>query len=264
MSKIFDERLVPEESTEDNIIYNEHLIRYRLAGEFVKEKIVLDIACGSGYGAKILAKKGAKEVIAIDIDEKSIKKAKENFREEKVEYIVGDCLDTKLEDKKFDTIVSFETIEHLKNQDKYLEELKRVLKDDGLIVVSTPNREVFGNKNPFHVHEFTKKEFEELLKKYFQYVQIFEQRNGLASSIQISGLEEAKVYFGEKTKPWYYIAFCSNIEIASDLLKKNYLSVNYVALENINNNLGFKLVNRIYSFLIKIPGIKKLFKIIKK
>ena len=264
MSKIFDERLIADEATKDSIIYDEHLIRYKLAGEFVKGKKILDIACGSGYGAKILADFGAEEVTAVDIDKDVIQKAKKNFPKENIKYTVGDCLDTGFENKKFDIIVSFETIEHLKNQDKYLEEMKRIVKDDGLVVISTPNREIFGNKNPYHTREFTREEFEGIIKKYFPYVRILEQRNALASCIQVDDSKEAKMNFGKETKPWYYIAVCSNAEITDKLPQKNYVSVNYNALEKMNDNPGFKLANKVYSALVRVPGVKKIFEKIKK
>ena len=79
MRNTFDERLVPDDSAKQHIIYDEHLIRYELAKEFVKDKTVLDIACGSGYGTKILAEAGAREVEGIDISEEAIISARKNY-----------------------------------------------------------------------------------------------------------------------------------------------------------------------------------------
>lgn len=261
MSKIFDERLMPDEIAKNNIIYNEHLIRYQIAGEFAREKTVLDIACGTGYGAKILAQRGAEKVFALDIDKEAIQKANENFGEKNIEYIVGDCLDTHFADKKFDLVVSFETIEHLKNQEKFLDELKRILKEDGIVILSTPNKKVFKERNPYHTREFEKQDFEDILKKYFKHCYIAEQKNALASLVKLSDGKDSKVYLdNNKGEAQYYIAFCANRDIRNELPKINYISINSSALENFYNNPGLKIANKIYSLLIKIPGAKKLFK----
>ena len=69
---VFDERLIPDNDSQTNIIYNEHLVRYQLAAKLARGKKVLDIACGSGYGANILAEAGAAQVIAVDISSEAV------------------------------------------------------------------------------------------------------------------------------------------------------------------------------------------------
>ena len=254
----FDERLVITEENRANIIYDEHLVRYQLAAQAAKGKNILDIACGSGYGAKILAQAGAAKVTAIDQSLEAITKAKQNYSATNIEYKVGDAENFGEADGAFDLVTSFETIEHLKNPEKYLAEIARVLKREGIFLVSTPNREIFGQKNPYHWHEFTRSEFEEILKKYFKNILILEQTNGIASLIK-SG-ETGKIYFFDSGKPLYFIAACSNNDVRlPDLFKESVVSVNPTALERLRNNPVVNLSDSIYSLIVKIPGIRKFF-----
>jgi ubiquinone/menaquinone biosynthesis C-methylase UbiE len=264
MAHIFDERLNVNPETKQFIIYDEHLVRYEFAKRFVKGKKVLDIACGSGYGAKILAEAGAEKVIAVDIDKEAVAAAKINYFHKNIEYLESSAEEIKLADKSIDIIVSFETIEHLKNPERYLNELKRVVKDGGTVIISTPNDDVFHAKNPFHFKEYNKDEFGNLLKKYFRYCEIFDQANGIASYIKIDRQNKnGKIFIAEnKENPLYFIAVCSNGEII-DLPKDNMASVNPAALHNLYNNPGLKAVNKVYSLIIKIPGVLKIINKIK-
>ena len=243
----FDERLVLNKASLENIIYDEHLVRYQLAAQIAAGKNILDIACGSGYGSKILAEAGALKVTGVDRDAEALEEARKNYSE--VDFKVGDAENISETDKSFNLITSFETIEHLNNPEKYLAEIARVLQTDGIFLVSTPNREVFGQKNPYHLHEFTRTEFEEILKKYFKNIFILEQLNGVASLIKAGNT--GKILFSETAaKPLYFIAVCSNNNAdLSGLFKQSVVSVNMPALEKIRNNPVMKLADKIYSLI---------------
>lgn len=262
MENNFDERFILVEGDSDGIIQDEHLIRYELAKSFVRDKKVLDIACGSGYGSNILSMAGAKSVCGVDISYAAVENARKKFTNNNLIYKTGDAENLTDLESDFDLAVSFETIEHLKNPEKFLDGIKKALKNDGLFLVSTPNFEVSGNKNPYHVKEYTRTEFDSLLRRYFKNVDILNQENAIASMITVSGDYPVKLMKSESLKPSYFIAICSDIELP--VVDENIVSVNFKALEAVCNNPGFKLVNKLYAFLIKIPGIKKLFKFIAK
>lgn len=162
------ERMVPE-FHKNTLTYAEHMTRYLSAQKLVSGKVVLDIASGSGYGTKIIAK-DAKKVFGVDVDKTSVQYASENYRAKNIEYRVGDGESIPLDDKSVDVVVTFETIEHIKDYKKFIKEMKRVLKDNGIAVVSTPNDLEFAEGNHFHLHEFQYDELVELLKKDFKYV----------------------------------------------------------------------------------------------
>jgi ubiquinone/menaquinone biosynthesis C-methylase UbiE len=249
----FDERLVLNENNRANIIYDEHLVRYKLAAQLARGKRVLDIACGSGYGAKILAEAGAEKVTAIDRSPEAIEAAKQNYSHENIAYKTGDAEKIEAADDSFDLAVSFETIEHLENIEKYLAEIARVLSVQGIFLVSTPNREVFGQKNPYHLHEFTRGEFEGSLKKHFKNIFILEQANGIASLIKAG--ETGKIYFSQAARALYFIAVASNNDSClSCLFKDSIVSVNPAALEKMRNNPVMKFVDKIYSLTMKLIG----------
>jgi ubiquinone/menaquinone biosynthesis C-methylase UbiE len=175
------ERVVPGKS--DYEIYQEHIKRYVFASNYTKNKIVLDNACGTGYGAWYMLKKGdAKEVVGVDISEDAINYAKNNYTDENISFICADAADLPFSKKYFDVVVSFETIEHLKDNEKFLSECNRVLKNGGIFICSTPNKKIYSPYsevplNPFHIREFYPQEFYELISKYFTNIDLYGQHN---------------------------------------------------------------------------------------
>jgi SAM-dependent methyltransferase len=158
--------------------YQRHILRYLFTKKYVKDKIVLDIACGVGYGSYILAKEDAKKVIGGEIKSTLLDYANFYYKKENLSFIRLDCCNLPFSDTSFDLIVSFETIEHLIDSRKFLSECKRILKAGGLFICSTPNRSfrVYKeNTPPFHLHEFNLKEFKSLLQDYFSKIQLFTQ-----------------------------------------------------------------------------------------
>lgn len=167
------ERIVAGKVGED--IFRDHEARYVFAGGFVKGKDVLDLACGSGIGTHYLLEAGARKCVGIDVDSGAIEYAKTSYED----CIFERCEATRiyLPDSSIDVVVSFETIEHLRDPKKFLLECNRVLRPGGVFVCSTPNRVWWrwDAKNPFHICEFTATEFADLLATYYTDVQLYAQ-----------------------------------------------------------------------------------------
>lgn len=176
------ERMIPE-FQKGELGYFEHLSRYLFAAQFVKGKSVLDVACGVGYGTFLLAKEGAKEVVGMDISSEAIDYAQKKYRKENVAFFRADAEKMPFKKEQFDVVVSFETIEHLKNQLAFMQEIKRVLKREGLLIISTPNTLVYPKGSIFHLKEFTLLGFRKLLLKYFGQVNLYFQDNAFANYI---------------------------------------------------------------------------------
>ncbi len=157
----------------------EHLARYDFALAWARGKNVLDIACGTGYGSKMLALGGAKSVLGGDIDQESIALARAKYQQAGVRFEVMNGIEMAAEDGSFEVVISFETIEHIKEAEKFVAELARVLKSQGRLILSTPNRiatKKLGIKNPFHVREFNREELWAILKNDFEEVKFYGQR----------------------------------------------------------------------------------------
>lgn len=174
------ERIVPENLNEP--FYLEHIQRYKFALPYCKNKYVLDLGCGVGYGSYFLAKNGAKHIDAIDIDQKAIEYAQKKYRNSKIRYLISDATGLPFNNTYFDCVVSFEVIEHIKEYKLYLKEVKRILKKYGIFILSTPNS--LGHRHStsaYHHKEFTPKELKNLLTKAgFKvelYGQFFEDNN---------------------------------------------------------------------------------------
>lgn len=166
------ERVIPEMMNPMNGLLLEHIARYHFAIEYAEGR-VLDLACGVGYGAQLLAKaknKQIEEVIAVDADAEAIRYAKHRYYHPKVSYLQGDALDPQLPQTlgTFDAIISFETIEHLTDEAKFLENLYKMLKPGGMLILSTPFG--YGRGKPcniaFHVHQLSWNEFHALFDDY--------------------------------------------------------------------------------------------------
>ncbi|MBL7057836.1 class I SAM-dependent methyltransferase [Patescibacteria group bacterium] len=258
MSNLFDERFDINDESVSTLTYDEHIARYIFACSLVKGKIVLDIACGTGYGAQILAKNGAKKVIGVDIDQKTVDIASSLNKYSSVEYKHGNAIKLEFASKSVDFITSFETIEHVDKVDNYLSELKRVLTNNGLVLISTPNIEISKCKNPYHLKEYTKQEFSNLVKRYFKHCVIIDQVSGMSSVIRVNAKQDSKLFFGENIAPNYFIAMCSQVEF--NLNQYNIVSFNQTALNKLQRNPGLVVADSIYKALVKVPGLKSFLK----
>lgn len=255
MGNLFDERLEMKPEVESSLIYNEHLVRYELAKDYVIGKTVLDVASGSGYGADLLAQAGATRVLAVDIDQAALVGAQRRYDRDNIEFIKDEAQElAKITTGSIDVVVSFETIEHLADSESFVRNIKRVLMADGLALISTPNREVFDQQNPFHIKEFSKKELIDLLKRYFKNVVILEQYNALTSIIKVPG-GQARAMVEEATPAIYFLALASDGELI--LPQSGVASLNQAALLKWQNNLAWRAVNKLYSLLAKVGIIRK-------
>lgn len=167
------ERIVPGKTAEP--LFREHEERYVFAGQYVAGKEVIDVACGTGVGTDYLRRAGAICCQGIDIDWEAIQFARARYPQ--CSFAQGDALQIRLPDRSVDVVVSFETIEHVADQRRFISECRRVLRPGGLLVCSSPNRTLYRwlGKNPYHVQELTAHELANLLSEHFAKVLLFSQ-----------------------------------------------------------------------------------------
>lgn len=170
--KLTGERVIPELMKPTNGLLLEHIARYHFAIHYAKGR-VLDFACGSGFGSNIIAtaaKKELDEVVAIDIDQASITYAKSKYYHPLISFKQENAVDPLLPSKmgEFDLIISFETLEHVQEEEIFLENIYKMLKPGGTLVISTPFGQGRGKptNEPYHVHQLTEEEFRRLFKDY--------------------------------------------------------------------------------------------------
>lgn len=213
------------------IVY-EHWHRYFLACEHARGKRVLDVASGEGYGSHLLANV-AESVVGIDISADAVSHARSKYARANLQYIAASCTQIPLPDASFDYIVSFETIEHIDEaaQRGFLREVNRLLKPDGVFLISSPNRPEYsekkGYKNEYHVKELDKEELRLQLIEYWPALNWAAQRLGFYSVIwNIEGESEfAKAYAaGAETafpEPMYFMVYCAKSEAALRAIKSS-------------------------------------------
>jgi O-antigen biosynthesis protein len=175
------ERFSPDEMA-GQLLEAEHLARYRWAATIAPGKRVLDAGCGTAYGSAMLARAGAESVVGVDIAESVIQSVRAEMPEN-VELTVGDLSNLDLEKKEFDLVVCFEVIEHFHDPQPVLDNLARVLSPDGVLLVSSPNRGVYPDGNPYHFHEFKPDELEADLRRRVKNVRLVRQQSYVTAAI---------------------------------------------------------------------------------
>ena len=173
------ERVVPSKTPQT--VYKEHIDRYIFATGFVQSKEVLDVACGTGYGVGCMVENGARKVTGVDVSLEAVLYAWDWFGGGgRASFVCGDAVSLPFEEECFDVVVSFETLEHIRAYRKLLAECRRVLRADGLLICSTPNKRIFSPDvsrppNPYHVKEFWPEEFVRLLGRCFCDIELYGQ-----------------------------------------------------------------------------------------
>jgi O-antigen biosynthesis protein len=226
----------------------EHYHRYLSVQPLVEGKVVLDAACGSGFGSFILSQK-AKKVIGIDISKETIDFASAKYDKDNIGFRQASIDQIPLPDHSVDMIVSFETIEHVNSelQSKFLAEAKRVLTKNGTLIISTPNKHVYSDlreySNEYHVKEFYRSEFETFLQDAFKHVKIYNQGFQINSIITDTGSDIRVLDGRNSSAPRYFIAVCTNDQV----IEFNALSSAMLNLQDYyvkNNQDVYHFINK--------------------
>ena len=234
MGELFDRHLPTEnlEWTGERLVASvrgqveaEHIHRYFLARQLCRGLDVLDIASGEGYGSALIAQT-AQSVIGVEIDSAAVARARNAYSAERLEYRQGDARAIPLEDASVDCVVSFETIEHFYDHAKFLAEIRRVLRPDGFLLISSPDRDIYspsgGHVNHHHLNELTHLEFRRVLDERFSNVMLLAQRpivgsvvvgetSGRTVPITFERREGQRFEASEGlARPLYWVAIASN------------------------------------------------------
>ncbi|MEO7063704.1 MAG: class I SAM-dependent methyltransferase [Dokdonella sp.] len=224
------ERFTPECVRE---IWYEHWHRYAFARSLAVNKRVLDAACGEGYGSALLADVAA-EVTGVDIDPASVAHARARYATKlTLRYECADATALSFPDREFDLIVSFETLEHLAGHEQLIAGFSRVLADDGLLVISSPDKRTYsdlaGFRNEFHVRELYREELLALLQPHFKEVRLYGQKLMFQSTVWAldGGNERSEIFTasaggeslaaGFDAAPMYFIAVCAKRALPAQL-----------------------------------------------
>jgi len=253
------ERFTPECVRE---IWYEHWARYAFAAGFARGKRVLDAASGEGFGSALLARE-AREVTGLDVSAQAVAHAQARYGGiANLHYVQGDCTQLDLADKSFDLVVSVETLEHVAAQEAMVAGFARVLADDGVFIVSSPDKrtysDVTGFRNEFHVRELYRDELLALLAAHFPEVRLYGQKllfqsaiwalddGGGQAGIAASTAEPAAdgstlLKSGLVYDPLYFIAVCSRrpltdlpqLALFGDRAESVYAHYNHEVRKNI-------------------------------
>ena len=213
----------------------EHLHRYALAMKYVQGKVAVDVASGEGYGTYLMSGV-AQAITGIDISQEAVDHAARKYTRPNLQFRHGSATEMPVADHSVDVVTTFETIEHHDRHDEMMKEVRRVLKPGGLLIISSPDKKYYsdlpGYKNPFHVKELYKDEFEKLVSSYFPHYVLLNQKSILGSIITPDNNKAVGVeaYSGDYnhidqtnsvTGAMYNVIIASEQPLRSDLLPAN-------------------------------------------
>jgi SAM-dependent methyltransferase len=223
----------------------------------VKGKTVLDIASGEGYGSHLISKV-ALSVTGVDISEEAVAHAASKYATKtNLNFKVGSASAIPLEDSSVDIVTSFETLEHTTEHEEFLKEIKRVLKPDGILIMSTPDTVLYNPHdpdNPYHVKELTTEEFKSLIRNHFEESTFLNQRSVIGTFIQphdsiVNGFKSYSGSYSDLSegfgndafygKPLFNIVIASDNKVEMEIIQKSTL-FNYVPemLNEFKDSIG--------------------------
>ena len=198
------ERIDPErfDTREEYLLYLRHSYAYEYAKSRIKPTDeIVEVGSGEGYGTNLLSESAAR-VVGLDIDEATVEHASEKYASDKVRFALYDGSAIPFADDSFDLAVSFQVIEHIRDDAGHVAEICRILKPGGILVLTTPNRNYRlhpGQKpwNRFHVREYDPQQLEATLRRSFPDALVL----GIRGSDEVQALEKARVAWALKGGP---------------------------------------------------------------
>lgn len=165
---VYTTEIASDKITSDNPIHQRLLKAYYVAKDYVKGDL-LEIGCGEGRGVSLLEDR-VDSYSGLD----KIKEVVDNLSEEypKAEFKQSVIPPLPYPDNSFDSVISFQVIEHIKDDKRYLKEIYRVLKPGGIALITTPNLKLSLSRNPWHIREYTENQLNELCKVIFTKVKL--------------------------------------------------------------------------------------------
>ena len=164
-----------------------HLSRYEFARDFAVDKVVLDAACGTGYGSALIADVAVR-VIGVDISQSAVDWARKVYGNDRTTFHAACVEFTPFEHDTFDLVTSFETLEHTLSPLTALWEFVRVMKSDGMGIFSVPNG---WGLTPNHFVDFNQELLEQVLAECFDHVELYYNNSGgrMSRTVGIGPLE---------------------------------------------------------------------------
>lgn len=182
-------------ATSEQLAMNCH--RYYTSSSYCKDKDVLEVACGAGQGLGYLANT-ANKVVGGDIDRNILRFAKEHYKgKDNIEIHLLDAHKLPFEDGSMDVVILLEAIYYLNHPEKFVEEAYRVLRNDGVLIICTVNKDWSDfNPSPYSIKYFSAPELYQLLHHKFPHVELygaFETTPGSVTSKVISFIRRMAV-----------------------------------------------------------------------
>lgn len=206
---------------------SQHVARYLWARSLVGRGLILDVACGTGYGSALLAGPG-RRVLGIDTSAEAIDQANRDYGSSSgVSFMVGDAVRLPVASSSVDFVVSFETIEHLSEPAEFVAEVARVLRPRGTVLLSTPDRAVYSrgrtdgrSNNPFHPSEMTRSELLEVLQTRLVLCEVLGQSASRRNGSRGGGGQEGDWGYGVRTLAKEAVKLLTAPAVRNDLIAR--------------------------------------------
>jgi SAM-dependent methyltransferase len=222
MTKVFTTEITSEKITSDNPIHQRLFKAYVIAKDYVTGKL-LEVGCGEGRGIALLQPL-VDHYTAVDKIPAAIDELRQRYPEST--FIAATIPPLKdIEGALFDSVVSFQVIEHITDDCLFLREIHRVLKPGGIALLTTPNRKMSLSRNPWHIREYAPSELQSLAKEVFRE----------ATVKGIGGNAKAMKYYQENSRSVHRIARWDIFGLQYRL-PASFLKIPYEILNRWNRN----------------------------
>lgn len=172
MPAIVSAERTPADDAAERPIRERQMAAYHRSLAYVEGRHILEVGCGEGIGASLLARK-AVSVVAVDYSEEALQIARRKYGAGNIKFTLMKVPPVNFADMSFDAVVCLQMIEHLENPETLVAEIKRVLRDDALALFATVNKEATISDNPYHLREFSADDFRRLLNTHFDSVEMY-------------------------------------------------------------------------------------------